>query len=296
MSSVVDQIKSQFRQGDNMTRLIIINVAVFIVFLVLNMLSFLISGPSGGDSLPAFARNWLAMPSEPMAFLTRPWTLFTYMFLHGDFWHLLGNMIVLYFSGRLFLEYVGDRRLLTVYLYGGLAGGLLFFIIYNISPAFSTGIPLVGASAGVVAILVAVATYVPNLPVRLFFVLEVKLWIIAAVAVLSYIVGVSGGNGGGNLAHLGGAAVGYFFTMQLRKGNDWSIGLYTFFDQVKSWFEPKPKVKKVYSNPNKKTATTTSRSKSEQERIDEILDKISKSGYEKLTKDEKEFLFKFGKK
>jgi membrane associated rhomboid family serine protease len=296
MSTIADQLKAQFKQGDNMTRLIIINVAVYIVFLVIGMLTFLVSGPGTGGSLPGFARTWLALPSDPMAFLTRPWTLFTYMFLHADFWHLLFNMLILFFSGRLFLEYVGDRRLLTVFLYGGIAGGMLFFIIYNISPAFTTGIPLVGASAGVVAVLVAVATYVPNTPVRLFFVLEVKLWIVAALAVVSYVAGVSGGNGGGNLAHLGGAAVGYFFITSLRKGSDWSIGLYTFFDRVKSWFEPKPNVKKVYSNPIKKGALTTSRSKNEQDRVDEILDKISKSGYEKLSKDEKEFLFKFGKK
>jgi membrane associated rhomboid family serine protease len=296
MSTIADQLKAQFKQGDNMMRLIIINVAVYIVFLVIGMLTFLVSGPGAGGSLPSFARTWLALPSDPMAFLTRPWTLFTYMFLHADFWHLLFNMLILFFSGRMFLEYIGDRRLLTVFLYGGIAGGMLFFIIYNISPAFTTGIPLVGASAGVVAVLVAVATYVPNTPVRLFFVLEVKLWIVAALAVVSYVAGVSGGNGGGNLAHLGGAAVGYLFITSLRKGSDWSIGLYTFFDRVKSWFAPKPKVKKVYSNPIKKGALTTSRSKNEQDRVDEILDKISKSGYEKLSKDEKEFLFKFGKK
>ena len=150
-----------------------------------------------------------------------------------------------------------------------------------------------GASAGVVAVLVAVATYVPKLPVRLFFILEVPLWVVAAMAVLSYIAGVTGTNSGGHLAHLGGAAVGYFFVLQLRKGADWSIGLFNLFDRIKSWFEPKPKVKKVYTNPTKKAA---GRNQNDQERVDAILDKISKSGYEKLTKEEKEFLFKFGKK
>lgn len=294
MSSVADQLKSQFRQGDNMTRLIIVNVAVFVIFLLLDMLSFLITGTT--DYLARYAREWLALPSDPLAFITRPWTIVTYMFLHADFWHLLFNMLILFFSGRMFLEYVGDRRLLTVFLYGGIAGGMLFFLLFNISPAFTTGLPLVGASAGVVAVLVAVATYVPNLPVRLFFVLEVKLWMVAALAVVGYVAGVTGSNGGGHLAHLGGAAVGYIFVQQLRKGNDWSIGLYNLFDRAKRWFEPKPKVKKVYSNPSKKANSTTARNQNEQQRIDEILDKISKSGYEKLTKDEKEFLFKFGKK
>ena len=275
-------------------RLIYANVGVFVVFLILTMLSFLITGDP--NIFEGYARNWLALSSDPFTFLTRPWTIITYMFLHAGFWHLLMNMIILFFSGKIFLEYVGDRRLLTVFLYGGIAGGMVFFTLYNISPAYATGVPLVGASAGVVAILVAAATYVPNMPVRLFFVLEVKLWIVAAIAVVSYVAGVVGTNSGGHLAHLGGAAVGYIFVQQLRKGNDWSIGLYNFFNTIGSWFEKKPKVKKVYTNPSRRTSTSSRKSSNDQQRIDEILDKISKSGYDKLTKEEKEYLFKFGKK
>jgi membrane associated rhomboid family serine protease len=295
MSNIADQIKQQFRSGDNLMRLIYINVAVFVAFLILNMISFLVTG--NAETFAYYARTWLALPSDPIQFITRPWTIVTYMFLHAGFWHILWNMLILFFSGKIFLEYVGDRRLLTVFLYGGIAGGMLFFILYNISPAFSTGVPLVGASAGVVAVLVAAATYVPNMPVRLFFVLEVKFWIVAALAVVSYIAGVTGNNSGGHLAHLGGAVVGYIFVQQLRKGNDWSIGLYNLLNRIGGWFERKPKVHKVYSNAGSKSARKTAGpSQNDQERIDEILDKISKSGYEKLTKEEKEFLFKFGKK
>jgi membrane associated rhomboid family serine protease len=277
MSNIADQIKQQFRSGDNLMRLIYINVAVFVAFLILNMISFLVTG--NAETFAYYARTWLALPSDPIQFITRPWTIVTYMFLHAGFWHILWNMLILFFSGKIFLEYVGDRRLLTVFLYGGIAGGMLFFILYNISPAFSTGVPLVGASAGVVAVLVAAATYVPNMPVRLFFVLEVKFWIVAALAVVSYIAGVTGNNSGGHLAHLGGAVVGYIFVQQLRKGNDWSIGLYNLLNRIGGWFERKPKVLKVYSNAGSKSARKTAGpSQNDQERIDEILDKISKSG------------------
>jgi membrane associated rhomboid family serine protease len=295
MSNIADQIKQQFTSGDNLMRLIFINVGVFVVFLILNMISFLATG--NADTFEYYARLWLALPSDPIQFITRPWTIITYMFLHAGFWHILWNMLILFFSGKIFLEYIGDRRLLTVFLYGGIAGGMLFFILYNISPAFSTGVPLVGASAGVVAVLVAAATYVPNMEVRLFGIIPIKLWIIAALAVVSYIAGVSGSNSGGHLAHLGGAVVGYLFVQQLRKGNDWSIGLYNLINRIEGWFEKKPKVRKVYTNTSQKSnEKSSSRSHDDQQRIDEILDKISKSGYEKLSKEEKDFLFKFGKK
>jgi len=296
MSNIADQIKDQFRQGDNLTRIIMINIAVFVLMLILEMVAFLATG--SGSGMGNFVRQWFALSSDPVTFITRPYTLITYMFLHGGFFHLLFNVLILFFSGRLFVEYLGDRRLLTVFLYGGIAGGMLFFVMYNISPAFTAGVPLVGASAGVVAVLVAVATYSPNLPVRLFFVIEVKLWIVAALAVVSYIAGVNGANSGGHLAHLGGAALGYFFVAALRKGNDWSIGFYNFYDKLMGAFDSKPKLKKVYTAPKSSSTAyqAPAHNKSDQQRVDEILDKISKSGYDKLTKEEKDFLFKFGKK
>lgn len=294
MSTLTDQIKEQFKQGDNLTKIIYLNVGVYIVMLILQMLSFLITGHA--EQFERFIITWLALPSDPVLFITRPWTLVTYMFLHAGFWHLFWNLIILFFSGRIFLEYLGDRRLLTVFLYGGIAGGMLFFILYNISPAFNSSAPLVGASAGVVAILVAAATYVPHMPVRLFFILEVKLWMVAALAVVSYIAGVGGTNTGGHLAHLGGAALGYLFVTQLRKGNDWSIGFYHLLDTIEGWFTPKPKMKTVHNAGRKRSTSTAKNSASDQQRMDEILDKISKSGYDKLTKEEKDFLFKIGKK
>ncbi len=294
MSTIAENLKEQFKQGDNLNRLIFINVGVYVLMLIVSMLSFLITGNQGTFS--TYSMRWLALPSDPMLFITRPWTLVTYMFLHADFWHVLWNMLILFFSGRIFIEYLGDRRLLTVFLYGGIAGGALFFILYNVSPAFTATLPLVGASAGVVAILVAAATYVPNMPVRLFFVLEVKLWMVAALAVVSYIAGATGSNSGGHLAHLGGAALGYFFVTSLRRGNDWSLGLYRVFTTVQGWFAPKPKMRTVYTSTDYNRKKPDQQTRTDQQKMDEILDKISKTGYEKLTKDEKEFLFKFGKK
>ena len=295
MSNLVDQIKEQFKQGSYLTRLIYLNVGVFLAMLLIRAISFLATGDP--ETITYYIRLWLALPSDPILFITRPWTLVTYMFLHAGFWHLFWNMIILFFAGQIFLEYLGERRLLTVFIYGGIAGGMLFFIMYNISPAFSTGVPLVGASAGVVAVLVAAATYVPNMPVRLFFLLEVRLWMVAALAVVSYIAGVTGSNSGGHLAHLGGAALGYIFVTQLRKGNDWSIGFQNMIEKIEGWFQPKSSLKKVYTNARGDYRSNTKKSaQTDQARMDAILDKISKSGYDKLSKEEKEFLFKFGKK
>lgn len=295
MSSLTDQIKEQFEQGSYLIRLIYLNVGVFLVMLLFRMISFLVTGDA--ESFAYYIRLWLALPSDPIMFITRPWTIFTYMFMHAGFWHLFWNMLILFFSGRIFMEYLGEKRLLTVFIYGGLAGGMLFFILYNISPAFTTGVPLVGASAGVVAVLVAAATYVPQMEVRLFGIIPIKLWMIAALSVVSYVAGVTGSNSGGHLAHLGGAALGYVFVTQLRKGNDWSEGFIKLTNTIEGWFKPKSPLKKVYTNTagdyrsnSKKTA------QNDQAKMDAILDKISKSGYDKLSKDEKDFLFKFGKK
>lgn len=297
MSNISEQIRDQFKQGDNLTRLIMINIAVYVLMLLVEMISFLASGSSAGFT--AFVSQWFALSSNPFTFIMRPYTLITYMFIHAGFFHLLFNMLILYFSGRIFMEYVGDRRLLALFVYGGIAGGMLFFVLYNISPAFTAGVPLVGASAGVVAVLVAAAVYAPNLPVRLFFVLEVKFWIVAALAVVSYVAGVSGSNSGGNLAHLGGAALGYWFVVSLKKGTDWSIGFYKILGSISTFFSSKKKspLKKVYPKPNKSQSYTTQRqTQNDRQRVDEILDKIKEHGYDKLSKEEKDFLFKFGKK
>jgi membrane associated rhomboid family serine protease len=300
--------RSFFSQSDTLARLILINVAVFVAILIVN-----IFGALSGFSISQYFIAVTALPTDGIKLLTRPWTFVTYMFLHEGFLHLLFNMIWLYFGGMLFREFLGSRRLLGVYLWGGLAGGFLYVLIYNISPAFSDSVSISnarGASASVMAIIVAIATLRPQLPVQLFFVLRVPLWSIAVFAVLMDLLSLQSlqSNPGGHIAHLGGALFGFFYIRALRAGNDWSEGIMGWVDWLEDRFKnkPKPVMRTVYrktesGNSSFSESMPFSRSKSnnkrdEQERMDEILDKISRSGYNSLSKEEKDFLFKISNK
>lgn len=293
MPGIREEIKTSFQQGDALTRLILINLGVFVIFLLLEIIGFLFR-----FQLADVFVSWTALPSSLTTFITRPWTLITYMFLHEGFLHILFNMLWLFFGGRLFMEYMGGRRLLSTYILGGLAGGILYIIAYNLFPSFSESVAIStnrGASAGVMAIVIGVATYAPRYPVKIFFTLNAQLWMIAAAALLMDLINLGdGNNAGGHIAHLGGALFGYLSVKQLKQGKDWTAGFSKFMDNIANWFKPKPKIKKVYSN------TTSDRNFKErqvhnQQRMDEILDKISRSGYESLSKEEKDYLFKIGK-
>lgn len=293
MPGIREEIKTSFQQGDALTRLILINLGVFVAFLLLRIVGFLFKIPlAEGFSL------WTALPSNLGTLITRPWTLITYMFLHEGFLHILFNMLWLFFTGKLFMEYMGGRRLLSTYILGGLAGGVLYILAYNLFPIFSEAVIISnnrGASAGVMAIVIGVATYAPRYPVKVFFTINAQLWMIAAAALLMDLIYLGdGNNAGGHIAHLGGALFGYLSVKQLKQGKDWTSGFSKFMDNIANWFKPKPKIKKVYSN------TTSDRNFKErqvhnQQRMDEILDKISRSGYESLSKEEKDYLFKIGK-
>ena len=290
--SLIDQIKQQFKTGNNLTRIIYINLGVFIFMLLVQIIGNLFSGPQ--NNWQGFISQWLAMPSGFLTFLTRPWTLFTYMFLHLEFWHLFWNLILLYFTGTMFIEYLGGKRLVTAYIGGGLAGGILYFIIYNVSSVFEGQSMLLGASAGVWGVVAALTFYVPNLPVRLFFVLQVKLWHVAIALFIGDLLNLSNfQNPGGMLAHIGGAIFGYFLIAELRKGNDLSEKAHAYTNALGGLFKKKPHLKTVHKSATKKTYNTTD---NDQKRLDDILDKIKISGYDNLSKSEKEFLFKFGKK
>lgn len=295
MSEPLDRIKAEFQNANWLNRLIYINLAVFALMIVVNAIDFLF--PFG---LSAIVHSNLELPSDLTTFLFKPWTLVTYMFVHYGFVHILFNLLVLFFTGKLFMEFFGDKRLLPVYFYGGVAGGLLFVLLYNISPSLMAGAPMVGASAGIMAIVVATATRAPNLPVRLFFVLEVKLWIVAVGFVFLDFVNISDGNTGGHIAHLAGALIGYLYVQRLNKGVDWSNGFWDVSRRIGSIFQRKPKLKTVHKNERyRKTTNTTNtsnRQSSDQKKMDEILDKIKAHGYDKLSKDEKDFLFQFSKK
>ena len=171
MSDFFSKVKHDAFKGDYLTRLLYLNIAVFLAFSLTNAFASLFTGNFG--LIPNIADDLLALPSNLLKFALRPWTLLTYMFTHFGFRHILFNMIILYFSGKMLTEYLGERRMLSLYIYGGIGGGILYIILYNISPVLTSG-SMVGASAGVIAILVAGALYMPNMPVRLWGIFEVK--------------------------------------------------------------------------------------------------------------------------
>ena len=218
------------------------------------------------------------------------------MFLHGSFLHLLFNMLVLHFSGRLFLTYFTGRQLLGLYLLGGVFAGFVFLISYYFLGMYSV---LVGASGAIMAVLIATATYAPYMLLRIPLIGTVKLWQVTFVIVLLDLIQLPLNNTGGHLAHLGGALFGFIYVKLLQNGTDLSKGISKLQDGIEGLFSPKKKTpfKKVHKNTYQKTTftKTTQEKDINQKKIDDILDKISKSGYDSLSKEEKEFLFKVGK-
>lgn len=286
-------LKYQFSRLSIAEKLIAINVLVFIVE---GLTTFLLRLSSNSIV------QWFELPKDFFDFLMQPWSIVTYSFFHGGFGHLFWNMLLIYFVGRIFLNLFEARRFLNVYLLGVIMGGLFFFLGYNIFPAFfDVNAYLIGASAGASAILIFVCAYIPNQEVRLIF-FNVKLWYIGAFVVLMDLIQLpASGNAGGHLAHLGGALLGYWYARQLVNGTDIGAGFSRFLDLVVNLFkrsEKKGPLKTVYKNKKSGTNTTSKAQydkQSNQKKIDAILDKISKSGYESLSKSEKDFLFQAGK-
>ena len=285
-------IKYQFARLSVAEKLIAVNVAVYIV----NGLFTFLMGYSANSIL-----KWFELPKDFFDFITQPWSLVTYSFFHGGIWHLFWNMILLYFSGRIFLNLFGPRKLINVYFLGVILGGLTFLLSYNVFPAFmGVQTALIGASAGVTAVLIFICAYIPNQEVRLFF-FNVKLWYIGAFFVLLDLVQIpTSGNAGGHLAHLGGALLGYIYARQLLQGKDIGEGFSKSLDGLANLFkrrEKKAPLRTVYrkSKPSGNRTNKDFDKEAKQRKIDSILDKISKSGYESLSKAEKDFLFKAGK-
>ncbi|MDO6518354.1 rhomboid family protein [Zobellia uliginosa] len=282
-------LKYQYARLSVSEKLIVINV---IVFIVMGLITALIS--------PRF-EEWFALPKDFFDFLMQPWSIVTYSFLHGGIFHIIWNMYVLYVAGRILLNLFDGRRFLNIYFLGVILGGLLFLLSYNIFPTLiNINASLIGASAGVMAVLIFVCTYIPNQEVRLIF-FNVKLWQIGLFVVLMDLVQIPmGGNVGGRIAHLGGALLGYMYAKQLYNGKDIGEGFSKMIDAIANLFkktEKKAPMKTVYKN-RQSTATTSKANydkQAHQKKIDAILDKISKSGYESLSKAEKDFLFKAGK-
>lgn len=297
-----EEFKNAFQRYNNgHVQLIIINLAVFVVMGVVMVIT-MVSGL--GDWWTAIHEQF-QIPARFSEFVTRPWTILTYMFMHdlSGILHILFNMLIMYWFGRLFVEYLGSDKLVALYLLGGIAGGVVYLLAYNIIPFFATQaeahrIGMVGASASVNAIIVATATLLPNYTFFLLFIGPVRIKYIAAVFVFLSFLGTVGGNAGGDLAHLGGALMGFIYMKQLQSGINWGGWITVTLDWFKDLFKEKPRVKVSYRKERTATPKASSSEKGSytQEEIDRILDKISEGGYESLTKDEKEKLFNASKK
>ena len=292
MDSILNNLKQEFKQGTTLNKLIYLNVGIFLLFSILGVFSFMFQF----DLNPIL--NKLYLPAENSKLLSQPWTFITYMFFHNDFLHLLFNMIWLHFGGKIFLQYLNPKQLLSTYIFGGISGGLLFIISYNYLPAltiYTQSAQALGASAAVLAIVVAIATYTPNYSVRFPFIGIVKLKHIAIFCVVLDVLSIPKGNAGGHITHLGGALFGYFYIKQLQKGNDYSIGFTKLMNSLTALFKPKSKFKTIHKRPKTDQQFNTEKSE-KQKAVDLVLEKISKSGYESLSKEEKATLFSASKK
>ncbi len=283
--SLIQNIQHRFKKGSIVEKLIYINTGVYILALFFEVVKGLYKSDTN------FLITWFSLSADTSTLLTTPWTLLSYGFLHVDFLHILFNLIVLFFIGNLFIEYFTQKQLLQFYVLGTLFGGLLFIASYNYFPLFTNKSPmLIGASAGVSAIFIGIATYMPNYQLKIRFIGFVKLWYLAAIFVLFDIMQLAGNNAGGHFAHLGGALFGFLYVNQ---ASNKKVGIR---EKIIAFFTSQKKpLKTVYKSKNKKSKVQKTKSE-QQQQIDNILDKISKSGYETLTKKEKEFLFQQGKK
>ncbi|HEY4788617.1 MAG TPA: rhomboid family intramembrane serine protease [Bacteroidales bacterium] len=288
MAGIIQELKDLYKNGGVLIRLIFINC---VIFLIVNLI-FLFSG----QPLFYFMDYWFSLPSNPTDILSKPWTLITYMFYHREILHILFNMLNLYWFGKIFLMYFDEKKLVGLYFLGGIAGGIFYVLFANIFPSvFGSGI-LMGASAAIIAIMFAAAFYIPDFKLFMVFIGQVKLIYIAIFSLFLYVVMIaSSKNAGGNLAHLGGAFIGYLWIKQYKQGIDLTKGVSWLFSLFKGLFTRK-KLKVSHKRPPIDDLEYNRQKNVNQKEIDRILDKISKGGYESLSKSEKDTLFKMSNK
>lgn len=268
-----------FQSGNPIFLLMGINILVFLLINLISIVEFL---STGGSPFADRMTIILSVPSTLSEIPSRFWTIITYMFVQREFFHILFNMLWLFWMGQIFMDFLNKRQFFFTYVAGGILGALTYLIAYNTIPVFSNvSSYLLGSSASVMAIVVATATLVPDYTLRLMLFGVVKLKYLAIAYFVLDIIGMGGGNPGGSIAHIGGAVAGFLFIKQLQSGRDLS-----------NFLKRKPKLKVVKNN----SGSSKHKSEPDQETIDSILDKISKSGYDSLTKTEKEQLFKASKK
>ena len=295
MTSIIDDIKRSFNSGNMITRIIIVNVAVFMFLALFN--AFV-------PTVYASFSNWIYLPSSPIKLLTRPWTIITHMFSHVGMWHMAFNMLILYWFGRIVGDLLNDRRVLPLYLLGGLAGAVVYFLAANLLSDVAGG-SAHGASAAVLCIVAAAAMTSPDYTVRLLFLGDVKIKWIAVAVIFVNILGTQGNvNTGGSWGHLGGLAFGIFYVWKLRKGTDITEPMQDTINWIADKYNGVPKKKKTTlkvthvatkKSPIKKNRTSSA-SLDLQKQVDVILDKIKVKGYDSLTDEEKEILFTASKK
>lgn len=286
--NIFDDLKLQYRTGGMVQKLLFWNIGLFVLATFVDVvLKF------SGFAFSYF--DYVALSSNTIVFITKPWTILTFNFFHAGVFHLIFNVLVLHFSGRLFNTYFTDKQLFGVYLLGGVFSGLTFIVLYFVLGKVSL---LVGASGAIMALLMATATYAPFMLLRIPLLGIVKLWHVAFFILVMDLIQLPLENMGGHLAHFGGALFGFIYIKLLQKGVDMTKPISMFLDQLATVFKPKPKTpfRKVHRNTEKKSVHSSGQNTDmTQKQIDEILDKISQSGYDCLSKEEKEFLFKAGK-
>ncbi len=292
--NIMDEIRASFKTGSILTRLIYVNLGVFLLIQISMIFLHLFNAGGYIDE----AVIWLGVPWNLHILITRPWTIITYMFVHEGFLHILFNLLWLYWFGKIFLSYLSERQLLSVYLLGGIAGALLYIISYNIFPGLNHSNPTsiaIGASAAIMAIVIAIGTLVPDNKIYIVFLGPVKiLYVALAGFVLSSLIDFSV-NTGGKIAHIGGAAFGYLFTLRYKSGRDFTMGFSQFIDKFFYIFRPRKKMRVTHKKPASDDLEYNRMKIEKQKEIDRILDKISQKGYDSLTSEEKEILFRMNK-
>lgn len=300
MDSFLNDFKNAWNKPNNaLPQIIIINVVIFLILIILNLFGSI----EALRPIVYFIHEQFIIPSQFSEFIFRPWTIITYAFSHSlsGIMHIFMNMLILYWFGRLIVEYLGNQKLINIYVLGAITGGAMYLVAYNIIPSLSVQhAQMVGASGAVYAVTWAAATLLPNYTFHLIFLGPVKIKYIALFVLTTSLIGLNGQNVGGNIAHLGGALMGYVYIKQLQSGTDWGAwisGVIVFFKSLFVRQGPiKVSHKKNKSSRSKTSAPNTGANIANQAEIDKILDKISQSGYESLSKEEKQKLFNASKK
>ncbi|HRK27948.1 MAG TPA: rhomboid family intramembrane serine protease [Chitinophagales bacterium] len=315
MQSIINDIKNQFTYGNMIIRLILVIVFVFVFEKLLGVLFFFAGAPQTHENI----LEWFMVTASLQKLIWKPWSVVSYMFLHSGLWHLAFNMLTFYIFGNIVYDFLGNKKILPIFIMGGIAGALLCTVMFNLIPALHKflEVPMLGASAGVMAIMLAAATLAPDREINLMFLGPVKIKYIAMFFILFDLITIPKENPGGHIAHLGGAVFGYFFIRRLQNGTDYSLHFNRFTDNVRHFIggllKQKPMMraersqttytKTTYTGAYTANAAGAASGKpgsatppSEQEKLDAILDKIAQSGYDRLSKEEMDFLHNWGKK